>query len=1328
MTDTDEAAGSPASGAEAALAGYDYQLSVSVLAALRMLLMTKSASRIVLEPANEEDLQADIDDSGPGRVEPSAGLADGHKLVIQVKYTSGDPWSLDKFAALLKHGKKRQPASEHLDDMSVHYLLVTNADATGQARNLLVDDFEETSDATAFPPSLLTFLKTAPEGRVAIWGSLTVRRLQLELIEILNKTLRIPHPNHNACLDDLRKEAKRRMRGAVAGLWTREDLLGIIRKHGGYLASAMELEAFVPPSNFADMKAILRERNAIVIKGPSGTGKTLAALALCDAVRQQDGRLDLVVVGANSDPSSTYSLIDTGPKLFYVEDPWGQISLRSGSEAWTEQLPKLLSRAHAGHCYVVTSRSDMLGQANATKPLERWAIELDAGNYQNGEFAKIYDKRMDLLAVHLQPLALQFRSDVLDKLQTPLELDLFFTNLSEGLSEGEGHDDLLRRLLDLAHRDAVEQVVENYLRSIDDHGAASMLWGLLLARGQFDRSHLTAIQSRLRRIDGLSGLSKLVDRLISTRHLRQPATTVSFAHPSVRAGFEKFIRHNWDEQVGALEHLVVVLTGLPAVHRAWGLESAGRVLHAARHFQRGNEYAVPLDIPISALQAIDAWLEEALLHPPSDFASLIQLAADVGSEDSNLSELARWFMNGTRRAAAYFIDDWKPPVFDDGWYYRISSDPRSRLMAGRFVREMLPTDRGEYGRRFVQQLDRISSELIPDFLAAARSVIGMGHQHNTNAIAMGAVRDLDAFEQVMLEAVSDLEDLENSSGKEESPSWQQIEDGEADKAFEEYYANYDNDDGASSERLVDSYVDAMRSAGRWPELYGHPKVARLTASWCRAVRNSPNPVAIDEVKRLLDATRGSERGSSAWYAAQRHWHASFEPRLTAALLAVGDDSSLRGSLVECAVVRSPSAFTLALDRASDGDPLQFVRLVIDLHDCVESSGADGKRSASSLIDILGPRAVAFYQALSEATQSIGPDVLSLLTEASYDAEPEVLGRIMPILLVNGLTSLDVVRRLLLETENRDLACKAAEAAVALDDEQLIDLALKHPRADVRQIALEHRLSQCNGVVPPNLLAFATDRGSRVRRLLLDKLASWPHLGHIETLLKLANDRWSDAEPHYDERESYPIARAAVEALLRYKTLDDVIGNGLVDLAIATPDDDLASIAFQVASALCGEAIRASVLEVSCDETLNWKRVYALRGLTGAPALEAQLLERLSKKWILSVAPPLAVAGIELLCTHLPVAEASLRLEAISHSNKRRALILTGAHVLRSRDEKAAIGVLDLLEPDHPARQLFAGAPLPRSILDDLGGVRLRRYVEVFLSEYLIDERAKAAGQ
>src|SRR5262249_25556774 len=102
---------SVASGAKAALDGYEYQLSVSVLAALRLMLITKSASRITLEPAT------------PGRVQPSANVADGYKLVVQVKLRNSGPWSIADFDALLKRGKTRRPAKHHLDDPGTRYLL-----------------------------------------------------------------------------------------------------------------------------------------------------------------------------------------------------------------------------------------------------------------------------------------------------------------------------------------------------------------------------------------------------------------------------------------------------------------------------------------------------------------------------------------------------------------------------------------------------------------------------------------------------------------------------------------------------------------------------------------------------------------------------------------------------------------------------------------------------------------------------------------------------------------------------------------------------------------------------------------------------------------------------------------------------------------------------------------------------------------------------------------------------------------------------------------------------------------------------------------------------
>jgi len=154
---------SAAGGAKAALDGYEYQLGVSVVVALRWMLITKSASRITLEPANEEDLEADLEPATPGRVQPSANVADGYKLIVQVKLRNSGPWSIADFDALLKRGTTRRPAKHHLDDPGTRYLLITSADATGAARDLLVQGLEEWPQEQAFPPSLSGTLPHGPE-------------------------------------------------------------------------------------------------------------------------------------------------------------------------------------------------------------------------------------------------------------------------------------------------------------------------------------------------------------------------------------------------------------------------------------------------------------------------------------------------------------------------------------------------------------------------------------------------------------------------------------------------------------------------------------------------------------------------------------------------------------------------------------------------------------------------------------------------------------------------------------------------------------------------------------------------------------------------------------------------------------------------------------------------------------------------------------------------------------------------------------------------------------------------------------------------------------
>ena len=1290
------------------------------------MLITKSATRITLEPANNEDLEADLEPTTPGRVQAGANMAEDYKLVVQVKLRNSGPWSIRDFDALLKHGATRRPAKYHLDDPDTRYLLITNADANGVARNLLVCGLEEWPEERNFPASLSATLPHGPEGRIAIWGVLAERLLDFEVNYILGSLLRVPQSRQAECRARLRDEALQRMRGTNPGVWTREDLLSVIRGYGGYLASAPQLESFVAPANYQDLKDMLQRRNAIVVTGPSGTGKTWTARALVNQAQQRASPPEIIEVNVNNGPSSTRMLFDTGPKLFYVEDPWGQYSLRGGADIWTEQLPRLLSEAHAGHQYVITSRTDMLAQARADRGLERWTVVLDADQYRDGELATIYDKRLDLLATDLQAKALDVRSEALDALETPLEVDLFFSHMADGPQPDEVDPAFFHRILGLAHRDAVEDVVVSYLSDSDRTGASAIVWAVLAARSQFDRSQLVSLNRRLRNIDPtfIDGLENLVNRLVATRHLRQPGQTVSFSHPSVRAGFEMFIKKHWGRSEVVLKSLISALTQPGGSEREWALETAARSLKAIADLISGTESLdAEFEADSTSHGVIDAWLEESLVDPRADFGPLLQLASDVGTQTSSPSELARWFTKGIRRSDQFFLDSWEPPTFDDAWYARVSADSRSFAIADRFVREQLPQDRKGFDDDFANRLDRIASGLTPAFVAAARKMVAPGFDSNVRAVAAGAVRDLDCYKEVLDAALDELASLHRSYEREGREQWREIEDGECDEAYEESYQWQHEDEGYAAGIFVAAYVNRVRSLGHWPSLAEHSRMSELGRAWADEISRSNGSVSLEELRTVIDVTRLSDDEDTAWEAAHQHWQASLASDLEQRILSNPDNDRLRAALIYCALMETPKTLAVCLERSSTA-PAAFVHLLVDMHAAHRRRLSRKKRARRlrPLMELISSAGKDIFEALSindNPPRPVGQTALLLLSEAAETVPPYILDKIVPVLIVSGSVPSAAIRRWLVETEDHQLAKAAAEAAIRIRDDALVWLALDHARADARAAALAYLANSLPDPVPQRLLELASDPSSRIRRSLVGILADRPHPDHLSVLLRLIYDKWSDAEAFRNDTPSYPIAREAVVGLAAYGNLSDDIGEVLLRRAERTDDRSLGIVALNTAAECCGSAIRKEIWALSFIDQVRWVRVDAINALTRVDVVESEILDAITAKLLLRLPPPLAASACVLLASHGRVDAVVEAMERIAHSTKRRALLLLGVYVLADRERQAAIELLALLCPDHPARRLLnltKGEQLPITVLADLGHVRIRKAVQIWLND------------
>lgn len=250
-----------------ALAGYDYQVDVSVWLALELVLVSGMTDEMTLEPATQEDLEADLADNVNGRIVNRVPL-DGYTLIVQAKRKGGDAWTPATLKTLLKHGSDtRAPAAKRLKDEKNRYLLVTSAGLNGDARNLKVRKAGNWPGGQSVPEAIVKALDFDVAGRLAVIANEDEERLEGDIDRLLTQGCRVPRTRLEDCKKALRDEARTRIKGAGYGRWTLADLEAVIRHHDGYLASSPELEHFVHPTNWSDFRAAMTTKSAAIIVG-----------------------------------------------------------------------------------------------------------------------------------------------------------------------------------------------------------------------------------------------------------------------------------------------------------------------------------------------------------------------------------------------------------------------------------------------------------------------------------------------------------------------------------------------------------------------------------------------------------------------------------------------------------------------------------------------------------------------------------------------------------------------------------------------------------------------------------------------------------------------------------------------------------------------------------------------------------------------------------------------------------------------------------------------------------------------------------------------------
>lgn len=1286
------------------IAGYEYQIDVSIWLALDLVLANRLTQELVLEPASEEDIEADLADAEPGRLTNRAVL-NGYRLVVQAKLRGGDAWTVAGVKALLKHGDARPSAAKRLENGDVRYLLVTSAGLNGGTRGLQVRRAGSWPKATGMPATIKSALPAGSAARVAIIGNEDPERLATDINSILTDSFRIPRSKLDKCRQALREQARARIGGAGGGRWTRSQLEQVIRRHDGYIASSPELDHYVAPTNWGELRTAISDKYAAIVIGQSGTGKTMATRKLYEELRKEVPGLARVPITLG--PEQLRDDTTEPPVLYDIEDPWGRYDFDPKSRPWNDQLAQFFARARPDRMIVATSRLDVAHSSGALDTVKPWIIGLEAEHYGRVERRRLYRTRIDALPRKLQALARDSEGTVLTELATPLEIQKFFDALPT-LDDKERRNParLVTEAIQRAHQDSIERTVVDQIEERQDVRAAAVLWGLLKANDKLPLRLLRQIEEDIAEQGSHfeKGVSPLAAFFVAARNLRQVDSTVTYYHPRVEAGIEQALNRDRLTALRTLRLLIDSLVSPNGPDGLWGVATSARLLLALER--------TPTLKPMPSATAqvkIDAWLREELASGGKEFEATLRLAGAAGSLDSNESEVARFLLHRPNRNFGG-MHLWGPPAHDEAWYVRMRADPRVKAVVETFIRDVLPRDRDDFNAGFVKEAERVAPGLTGAFLDAAAIAVHYGYTNTHDAIAEGALADLDAFEKIVDTAI-EVRTPSEADLQRAVATRLAIANGEYSEDYVEHLA--DDDDGWTAGEFLEAYVRRVRATVGWRQLVEHRHRDQLLWYWFREMAND-DVLVFDELYGAFTVGLGTENEDEVWYILTKAWDHAFEQALVDRIAESSDSPKVRLAALTCLAERAserlPAICQLLADRGQEG---RLIEIAIELGEIrLKRSTFAGARHSEA-----GSRASAL---LPDLFKQVSDDLIAMDTGApstlSEDAR-QLLARVVPTSEEVRLFRVRMDERLpmfvpddaqwlLANTEDASSAVEAIKFAIRHGMSAEIEAGLNHRFADVVARSMTAVAASMVPPLPDPLLDLARHRGSPVRRALAELLNAKSHPSHLPALLVLAGDEWSPRSSYYGEEDDYPIAQTALKAIAQLGAIEDEVAEALYRLAINTRDSDVRHQIFVLLVRVADARFQGDLFELAVSPGRRTMRQAAANALmVGHEYVVPEVVGQINQQLLLTRIEVVASRLLLLMAARGTIEQVMEIVEAISTSEKRRVLLLLVIWVVRDRDASAADRIARMLPVNHAGvRWALAGAQgqLDDAALDDLG--------------------------
>lgn len=1269
--------------------GLEYQAAVTVLAALELVAIKGYVAELVIEPVSDEDLEADLsrslenDETPPleGGAETRAPN-DAYRLVVQSKRRDGGGWTSAKVNGVLDHGKRRTPARARLHaDPTVRYLLVTSGLLMTPARSLRVETFGEWPDPEPADSPFAEF-NSGPVCRFAVMDALTEPLIRVRIEESLRDALAVPFTKVSDCIDSLMDAVRRRSRSTHYGVWTKAEIFEILTRHDAILPGELEMAAYVEPLNYRAIEDRLMAQQAVLLVGPSGTGKTCTAERLVKRLRQRLSNGARNPVLSNTDaPQQFANEVRTRPAVIYLDDPWGPVSLAAGAQGWTKVLRDEIEHRHRDAWIVITSRSDVFEGAHTRDAFEPWTVVLDASAYGPAQ-------RLDLLRAALASLSYTRQSrfepyvgHAVASLETPLEIRVLVTSLGRDTTVEEHDAEWAHGAIAKAKSRRYQDVVAEQVQDRKDEAAATALWLLFLAQNSLSREDLVRVRRLMAARGSAPRLEALVDFLRAGQSLDHVDSRFGCAHPQVAAGLLLAARTDPAvfEEAGLhlLEALAADPTGSGPLH-------AARILAAllAEKATIATEW-LPLLSP-DARTAVDRALHDALAtFTGTPFAEAFKLAAALGSPHMFAFDFARWATAAKPLPNNPDLHDmmpaWNETPADPNWAAAITGDPAACSVVERFVEDVVPMRDTFYPRAFPRRLDSLGLDLTEAFGRAVLSHVGYGYY--------GAIEMLIEGTQPRLRALEPAVDAAQNMFAEYTPElrdgWKlQLVNGVFDDEYSQHLAEPDEDLYCACV-VIRTFVAELRSREGWKALAAYPRASAFVWDWVR-VLDAESSVDLEEMEALIDLTEGDHRRAAVWTLVAERPDAGLAD-IVRRRAGVETGPLARAAFYRARVVHDLDDLKIEQEqRLRTGGLASVLVLHQDLVWRAYSSPPEPFLSGrDALLARLAPPeaelAVAAVAAEPPPYPSLGPEATALAKGLVTD-DPRLAGR---LLALTGGRSLAVDRLYVSAMDNwtpEETATPQAalEAVIAAGREDLVREALVHPLGSVAARAIA---SLGPSLSPAETMALPGLEGHQVRKAVLDVLAATPGDEAALALLEFCDP---DYRSLHENARHAPLARSAAKILAARETWSDAFAATVTARVTELRNGKVRVRLFRRLGAVSA-GIRSWLLDLALDTSDLRHRPFAADGLlANARLVERAVLDRISEDAIVTAPVETAARLIRLVGLKGEDAQVERLLVRLSGLPDRAllALLLVGPGKPGRSDRIAG-----LFEPNPAARRL-----------------------------------------